>query len=1780
MVQTLFIPQNIHKNLLRKNFSFMTKKRSLAGVLSMLSLSACGGGSSSDQGPVRTAPTAPTPDFTESPEGVFTARDDNDRSLNMAQSSDDLTVIGQGGNDTIRTGSGMDLITGGIGNDQIFAGAGGDIIWSGLGNDTVDAGDGDDVIIFLGTSDADQYTQNALDNSAGQGLDLSDIITLEDVNNRQDSDASSGESVDGGQGFDTIVIYGDVDLSDVNISNIEDIYINSSVILTAEQFNQLQSVTGDDQSVVSIAASDTPITLDLSGKENLEVQELNVPSGTVIEVSSNDDVMSVGTIMTEGEVSITVEGGDGVSLSALSTVVDSGSVSDIMVADGSALVIDQPLSEPIHIEGDGQIMLSAELLSDPETLAQITVDDDVTLTDENGETLDAEETGVNYMPDIDEGEGVLPVLSADNVTVREAAEFAEVIFTLNAAYYEDVSFDYTLADGTIQTVTIPANETRITIPLTWEDDGVVDGAEVITLTLSNPQNVTLGTTDVTVTIEDDDTFPVLSIDNITADESLGSATFTASLDKVYPEDVSFDYTGPEGETHTVTILAGETEVTFDVTWSDDTLVETGETLSFTLSNPQNVTLATTDVTVTIEDDDTFPVLSIDNITADEALGRATFTASLDKAYPEDVSFDYTGPEGETHTVTILAGETEVAFDVIWSDDTTFEEDEIQTFILSNADNVVLGHTDFTLTIVDDEAPLPEALEPSSSLTILAGEVHAYNLNDLFKENEETLSFTVSGPDADLFEVTDTGILRMVTPATDGQSYSVSVTANNNSGSSSAVSLDFNVDPIVSFFSPEDAATHLPEHLLSNFHIYGSKWGGELGSNNGDPTVITWSIATENSQFSEWYHGFNILDRIGTDPTQQEIDAIQASLDMWSAVANVRFVYVDEVANPEIEGNLRFVFMDQFDTGVAWLPNGSADTGDIHINNNLRDQLIAGEVTFGNHILSHEIGHAVFNLVDTVPNAGINGEYLPWEINNHEWTIMSYLQLNNGTFVNAPMLYDVAAAQALFGANPNTGAGDTAYHFTDGDYQTIWDVDGIDEIDFSMAESAVRIDLREAHLSRIGDDGLVAIAYGVTIENAVGSDFDDSIYLNDSVNHIQAGLGDDLIKNASIGDWIDGGEGFDTVTVHSLSSDYTLELQEDQTYLLSSSDGDITLANIEIISFLDKKINLSDVDQVDAVSPQNTSVYLSINSDEFDNTLWGFTEDQAFAYIGTDNVLAGGEQLSPEAEIDGSVIINGVGGVYLDGAYDGSDISTAINYGSNSQIGAHQLHLSGISDNEYLIDLNTAEEQIAIWDYNGDDRLIIDGMDNFDITDSYQADGNFVISFRNAEDKSVTITIHNVRTYGLIEEVVFRRETGDEIYQLLPTESVLEIDFYREDPNGEFLFSNNYLFSGSNTGEGLYLAVDPFSEESYQNLGHIDEFIILGAGDDLIFGSSGSDQIQAYSGDDIIYGGDGGDRILAGLGSDTVYGGDGNDSINADFQSADIEGISGGDDIIYAGNGDDNIRHGQGNDLVYAGAGDDYIGGTFGGGDDILYGEDGDDYIDGGSGNDTLYGGSGDDEIYGDSISVRPEIAERDGQPGIDTIYAGSGDDTVRGGAAGDIIYGGDGDDYIEGDGPETEEYGLSGNDEIHAGAGNDEVRGGGGDDLIYGGDGDDYLIGDGPETEEYGLSGHDEIYGGAGNDTIAGNSGDDIISGGTGNDTLNGNEGADTFVFETGWGEDTIMDFTTGEDMLDFSGTGLSFEDLTIETVNGYIVISDENGNSITLAALSSTEVHETDFIF
>ncbi|MDE0391731.1 MAG: calcium-binding protein [Rhodospirillales bacterium] len=399
------------------------------------------------------------------------------------------------------------------------------------------------------------------------------------------------------------------------------------------------------------------------------------------------------------------------------------------------------------------------------------------------------------------------------------------------------------------------------------------------------------------------------------------------------------------------------------------------------------------------------------------------------------------------------------------------------------------------------------------------------------------------------------------------------------------------------------------------------------------------------------------------------------------------------------------------------------------------------------------------------------------------------------------------------------------------------------------------------------------------------------------------------------------------------------------------------------------------------------------------------------------------------------------------------------------------------------------------------------------------------------------------------------------------------------------------------------------------------------GADILIGGEGDDELLGGGGNDIIDGGSGPDRLIGGAGRDVLLGGS-------------------GDDVIGGGAGRDILRGGSGNDILSGGADRDFLRGDSGadalhgdGGNDRLWGDEGNDTISGGEGDDIIAGGAGDDQMIGgagadrfvywedagndiiqhfeiehDVIDLRllPEAIEfeelsivdlEDGSGVVVRHAALDGSIEIRGIVASDLTesnfalpdgtttsitvggttIGRDVDPFTGTDASALMLDGSQGNTTMAMG-GYDRVFGGEGDDTLKGGDDPDDLYGEEGDDSLFGGEGADRLFGGEGNDTLDGGAGEDLLVGGEGNDTLTGGAGADTFVFTPDHGDDTITDFSDGEDLIDLSSLeGLaSFEQLNIETYGSTTVIELPccGGELIRLQGIDADDLDAADFVF
>ncbi len=288
-----------------------------------------------------------------------------------------------------------------------------------------------------------------------------------------------------------------------------------------------------------------------------------------------------------------------------------------------------------------------------------------------------------------------------------------------------------------------------------------------------------------------------------------------------------------------------------------------------------------------------------------------------------------------------------------------------------------------------------------------------------------------------------------------------------------------------------------------------------------------------------------------------------------------------------------------------------------------------------------------------------------------------------------------------------------------------------------------------------------------------------------------------------------------------------------------------------------------------------------------------------------------------------------------------------------------------------------------------------------------------------------------------------------------------------------------------------------------------ENVVVGTpGDDNLDGTAVKDFILADAGNDTLTGDAGDDTLFGGSGNDLLDGGDDDDLLAGDG------GIVGdlGNDVLLGGDGNDTLLGGSTFSIAGLGAGQDTMDG--GAGDDILAPGPGVDTYDGGPGRDTfdLF-----DAIQGADIDLQLGVAFDDGFGNAETF---SGIEDVLGTAFSDAIRG---DGFANG---------LFGNE------GNDLLAGRGGDDALLGGEGQDVLIGG---------QGTDVLSGGA----VPGDGVFDVfgfVAPGDGGFVANpGPPGSIA--------GDIILDFTSGEDVIQVDPSGFALAPGPLELGDTYSII-------------------------
>ncbi|MDI1295693.1 MAG: calcium-binding protein [bacterium] len=716
--------------------------------------------------------------------------------------------------------------------------------------------------------------------------------------------------------------------------------------------------------------------------------------------------------------------------------------------------------------------------------------------------------------------------------------------------------------------------------------------------------------------------------------------------------------------------------------------------------------------------------------------------------------------------------------------------------------------------------------------------------------------------------------------------------------------------------------------------------------------------------------------------------------------------------------------------------------------------------------------------------------------------------------------------------------------------------GTDTATYASATAGVNVNLVSGTQPNTGE--AAGDVYS-SIENLVGSNFNDYLAGNGANNSIWGGGGDDTlwgyggtinylygeggvdtIVGSSGIDIMDGGAGTDLLRFNGDTVSYQL------------SNGPVTA------SLLDQSINTGDA---------AGDIYISmedLTGTNFSDTLYG--DNSAL-----NNLLGlnGDDKLYGNGGTD--IMIGGAGADRLDGGA-GEDVADYETYRFEEfeHSGAPNGGIVGVT-------ASLLNQSINTFDAVGDTYFSVENIAGSLLDDTLEGDNNRNVILAWAGADTVRGMGGDDTLEGMPGADFIDGGTGEDTasYNSAGTLVIPSWGFYTQVGVGVTASLLNPLINTNDAAGDTYANV-----ENLLGSGFADTL----QGDNLhnaIFGGAGNDTLKGEGGDDTLEGGAGGDTIDGDAGYDFASYADATSNVQISLDgSLPSFGDAAGDTFLNV----EGVLGSSFGDVIYGDAKSNTLQG--GAGADNLNGQGGDDLIVGGAGGDSMTGGSGNDTVSYESSTSGVVVSMQDGSintgdavgdiaVGFEFLHGSNFNDTLysyqnvaitlRGLAGNDILYGGNADDILIGD---------AGGDQLNGGEGYDlasyvtattgvvanlassiaNTGDAAGDSYngienLAGTNFNDTLTGDFRDNILHGLvgndilnggDGHDGLEGGDGNDTLNGEVGNDRLIGGLGDDIINGGDGDDVIFSDAGADK---MDGGVGNDLLTYENStqGVAF---------------------------------------
>jgi Ca2+-binding RTX toxin-like protein len=400
---------------------------------------------------------------------------------------------------------------------------------------------------------------------------------------------------------------------------------------------------------------------------------------------------------------------------------------------------------------------------------------------------------------------------------------------------------------------------------------------------------------------------------------------------------------------------------------------------------------------------------------------------------------------------------------------------------------------------------------------------------------------------------------------------------------------------------------------------------------------------------------------------------------------------------------------------------------------------------------------------------------------------------------------------------------------------------------------------------------------IRANKGAANDFDQVNFSNiENLRIVGTKYNDDIVASTGV-DIIDGGIGFDRVTVNisSLNVNNNIDL----------SRSNITLANGTQLLNIER---------------------FGLTTGAGDDTITGaIGGSRVTSGAGNDTIIAGNDtirfdSLTIDAGTGNDTIVAGTGRANVNGG-DGID-TLVVDYSANDYTGTQPKGL-------------TASFSTAF----------VGAGDIFVFTGS--ANNQDSVSFTNIENVNITGTKYDDKISGSTGSDILKGGAGNDILTaggVRVSETGVVIGGVDLLDGGDGFDTAIVDIAGLNGNSNIDLNRSNITLANGTQLLNLEKFTLsVGTGDDTIVGSNSGDTLNTGAGNDTISGGSGNDTINAGVGNDTinagggintVNGGDGIDTLIVDYSDNDNISSSGISSSFSAGVGTISVQKGSGGDI--------------------------------------------------------------------------------------------------------------------------------------------------------------------------------------------------------------------------------------------------------------------------